>query len=406
MIRLGVFGAFDRFNYGDLLFPLILERTLGAASVELEWEYYGLISSDLSGTGGKPTKSISEFLKSKDDKVPKVLIIAGGEVLEASWTTVTSYLLPKGAEVALRGIRKIAGERISDLISRLHLRLNHDRPFVIGPYGPSGRMLVLYNAVGGSSLPLLKPKEKSIIAKELDKASYISVRDWATREHIQSLGINQAVFLAPDSGILISDIFKSDASEDDDPFNSSGVSRGERPFLCFQCSRRFASGREKKIAESLIRLCNDRKLSIVFVSIGLATGHEDQVAVRKIAGFVGDKVPVLVPRVTHIRQIATFIARSSVFVGTSLHGVITAMSYGVPFVGFTSEVSKLRHFLETWNQTTATQPIDIHNMNDAVDKALTGTQHQRQELSSRLKMESYKNFDRIRSVIQNAVSGR
>lgn len=401
-MRLCVFGAFDRFNYGDLLFPLVLERGLKNASFEKQWEYYGLIASDLSRAGGKPTESISRFLLSSTNEAPRTLIIAGGEVLDASWTTVTSYLLPKAAEVLIRGTRKLLGERITDGLSRRYLGLNYSRPFVIAPDQSDGQMLVLYNAVGGSGILKMMPSEKELLARELNKASYISVRDRATKEQILSLGIDKEVYLAPDSGILISDIFQAYAEEQVYSAHIPNILETEQPYLCFQCSRRFANGREQEIAEQLISVCRKQKLRILLLSIGLATGHEDDVAVNRIGRVIGDRMPVLIPDITHIRQIAYYISKSALFMGTSLHGVITAISYGVPYVGFAADVSKLHCFLETWTETVADQPAQIENINDAVDKALSFHRTRRLELSARLKTECYKNFDRMNAVIERA----
>lgn len=87
-----ILGPFDRYNYGDLLFPLILEAYIKKYSTKpFTVEYYGLISSDLSQFGAKKTKSIKDFYSEiKDnDKV----IIAGGESLCTSWPICTHILI-------------------------------------------------------------------------------------------------------------------------------------------------------------------------------------------------------------------------------------------------------------------------------------------------------------------------
>src|SRR5262249_29726607 len=45
--RIAVVGAFDRFNYGDLLFPIIIENALRYYGCHVQAEFYGLFKRDL-----------------------------------------------------------------------------------------------------------------------------------------------------------------------------------------------------------------------------------------------------------------------------------------------------------------------------------------------------------------------
>jgi polysaccharide pyruvyl transferase WcaK-like protein len=42
------------------------------------------------------------------------------------------------------------------------------------------------------------------------------------------------------------------------------------------------------------------------------------------------------------------ISNSKIFIGTSLHGIITAMSYMVPYIGVFKENRKIDEYLKTW----------------------------------------------------------
>ncbi len=61
MEKILIIGAFDRYNYGDLLFPLILEKQLDTYHKDFQYEFYGLVESDLSKEGGKPTLDLKAF---------------------------------------------------------------------------------------------------------------------------------------------------------------------------------------------------------------------------------------------------------------------------------------------------------------------------------------------------------
>ncbi len=47
-------------------------------------------------------------------------------------------------------------------------------------------------------------------------------------------------------------------------------------------------------------------------------------------------------------EIMFVISQSSCFIGTSLHGVITALSYSVPYLGLNPKIRKLDSFLSDW----------------------------------------------------------
>ncbi|MGY0202960.1 hypothetical protein ACW7EJ_04910 [Acinetobacter soli] len=65
--------------YGDLLFPIVLEKHLQKriGSLNTSFKYYGLRESDLSELGAKVTKPIYNLNNINDE----VIILAGGETL-------------------------------------------------------------------------------------------------------------------------------------------------------------------------------------------------------------------------------------------------------------------------------------------------------------------------------------
>ena len=58
---------------------------------------------------------------------------------------------------------------------------------------------------------------------------------------------------------------------------------------------------------------------------------------------------VFLPKQIHIVDSIALIAHACVFAGTSLHGNITAMSYGVPHFALHPKVEKLKLFLQKWD---------------------------------------------------------
>ena len=81
--KIVLFGALDRFNYGDLLFPIIFYELCKDGCGISGVECIGLRQSNLGRFGGFPTKPAS-FL-GDGDNLPdgSVIVVVGGEWHEA-----------------------------------------------------------------------------------------------------------------------------------------------------------------------------------------------------------------------------------------------------------------------------------------------------------------------------------
>src|SRR5262249_60885946 len=82
--RVAVIGAFDRFNYGDLLFPAVLGRLLGGAGTPPA-DFYAAVRSDLRRVGGQRTRPLKELFRPGALPEGGAAILAGGEILDAGW---------------------------------------------------------------------------------------------------------------------------------------------------------------------------------------------------------------------------------------------------------------------------------------------------------------------------------
>ena len=93
-------------------------------------------------------------------------------------------------------------------------------------------------------------------------------------------------------------------------------------------------------------------------------------------------------------EIAEVIATSAAFVGTSLHGAITALAYSVPFVSL-DQVSKLEAYLETWGRPVAASVSSARHLVHAVGAALAVPREARAEHASHLAALSWRNTERV-----------
>ena len=103
---------------------------------------------------------------------------------------------------------------------------------------------------------------------------------------------------------------------------------------------------DEQYANMLSNIHKETGLNIILCPIGTALGHSDQDALIKIKKHLGSESSYQLINNPSIWDIMWLIKHSSLYIGTSLHGTITAMSYGRPFA--VHGPNKLKTYLDTW----------------------------------------------------------
>lgn len=331
MIKIAVLGAFDRYNYGDLLFPHVVENEIKNRNVTVELDYVSLFARNMSAYGGKNTISLREF-RNNYDKYDGI-IVAGGDVVGANWCDTLYYMLDNNfIALSFRVIKKIFGEDVVSKLIANTIGSGCTFPW-IPQYGLNSKK-TLYSSVGGSGISLLTKPLKTKLMHDLEYSTYISVRDNKTKGELSTL--NNNVLIAPDSAILISQYFRKSIL--------SPIISGS--YIVFQICQRLSKGHEAQIAEQLMIISKNTGMKVVLLPIGTAQGHSDQIPLRKIKNILGTKSIIFEDQV--IENVMNVIANSQIFIGTSLHGCITAMSFKRNFIALVRGVPKLETYVTTW----------------------------------------------------------
>jgi len=382
MRTIGIYGATDRFNYGDLLFPLVVEWAIRTHFPGSVTHNFAIDNSDFSKRGALPTTRIKDAFSSGTLHQCDRLIIAGGQVLDARWTAILGYLWGQYADIAFRGTRKLLGEPFTDLVARRRVGLPWPQPFVVPEHGLVPKTSVAYNAVGGAEIDSLRPSYLEALRRGLSDAAYISVRDKCTQDALLRIGIRAE--LVPDSAIVMSRVFplpivKSRLRSD----LSVYIEESDGHYLVFQVGAKFLKGREKAIAETVLSIAKEQGLKIMLLAIGTATAHEDHLALAKIRRFLPDSGGVMVNELYDgsLWEIMATIASAALYLGTSLHGAITAMSFGIPRLAFSGEVRKLQEFLQTWDLSVFSSPLPLNGNSALVSQALSLGREARQTVA-------------------------
>ena len=408
MKSINIIGAFDRYNYGDLLFPIIIEEYIKKYNCELikkyELEYYALVHSDLSKVGGKKTKALSD-LYNKNVEKGSYLIVSGGDVLAARIGNMDIDLCKSFKEMIYKKtLRKLQGIENFEKKSKRLFDIDSSFPWVVDERVFNGNLKVIYNAVGGSTIDKLPPKDQSFIMGAMKNSSYISVRDNKSKENIvnnqflEGKKINRGD-VAPDSATIMSEIFTLEYLEGKISDSTKEFIKENKEYIVIQSNNAsLKNGKDKELVEALNSIGARLKYKILLLPIGFAANHDDNIALEK----VGKQLKV---DYTHIKEhniydIMYLIGKGKFFAGTSLHGNITAMSYGVPHIGLNKEIKKLDMYLKTWDLKEQNGCISFNELNHKIDDLLKIDKESLLRKREELIEEVKENFKRILALIE------
>ncbi|MNK18135.1 Polysaccharide pyruvyl transferase [compost metagenome] len=326
-----VFGPHDRMNYGDFLFPLMLDFAFSKKTKEkICFDKYSLISSDFRSIGAFRSNNYKYLKKNIQNEKIDVIIMSGGESLLAKWSNLYSYINPIYDYFYQHP--KLKNSRIFRNIPKFILGGKTEYPFLIDKNNFTRDFKVIYNAVGGG----YGLKENQI--EILRNSDLCALRENMSYSYIKDK--YKDVSLVPDSAIILSDVYELATPQ---------IKRLEKEkYIIFQISNHKHQNCLNEVCSQLIDILNNFDYKIILCPIGTAKGHEDHIALNYILNNINHPNITLFSENPKINEIISLIAHSEIYIGTSLHGIITSMSYGVPYIGLNPTQTKLKAYVETW----------------------------------------------------------
>ena len=328
--------ASDRFNYGDLLFPFLVRSYF--QDIIDKFIICSTTESDMSDRGALATEGFHVLQEMKSSRL-NILMIAGGECIFCNWKDILGYV--KKEDVT---------EEEKDFPTCY--------PFTISKEELSNLDIILYNSVGCHQLNEKKELyDNTENRRILESADYISVRD-----NMTSLGMDRLNIVhhcCPDSAILMSRLFDSAYLNK----RTSSVVKDvqKKKYLFFQIGLVHLKMWTKVYAEILLRIAVEKNIHLCLCPIGTALGHDDPVALQMVAQHLPADVYTMIENPS-IWDIMSLISNAEIYVGSSLHGAITAMSYNRPLITFGQR--KLQVYIETWYDTIGSEYsfVSIENL--------------------------------------------
>lgn len=353
-----LYGAFDRYNYGDILIPIILSKYLTDNGF-VDIEFCSIKNADLTHVGGFKCKTLDS------QQIPEnsSIIIAGGEVLNVDWTSITSYFMGWFGNRCIRLARLVFPRTCVNFICIKIMNGQFKYPFLVENHNLKKSIRTIYNGVGGVSIHETDDAIKSIIKN----ADFISVRDLNASEVLKTnWGLNNK--LTPDIANAVSKFYpKKELLTSINKDTKSFILDNQNSYFCFQIAQQYTRGKLSEIVDSLSKILS-KGTYIALLPLGTVSGHEDDKALEKIYKMLSSQNVFLLRKV-HLLDSINLIAHAQVFSGTSLHGNITAMSYGVPHFPLNNHVPKLTNYIKQWDIAKVEPCPDYSQIHEYFEKS-------------------------------------
>ena len=393
MKKIVVIGAFDRYNYGDNLMPILFEfflkRFYPDSFSEYEFVYSALTDSDLSKYKAKKTVAIHKVLNKKNEN-PHSIISIGGEVLCASSSTLFLHMdNSKKATDFIVFLKKNRMTILADLLCQRHYKLPWEYPYL--PPKLSGT-LTAFNTVGGGVSRYSLSQYLNKVKTRISNSDYLSVRDSRVVKSIDSFSSPD---LFPDSAITMADFITDDflVEECSDQINQLK----NKDYICFQAAPNKTDASAIEWVDILNKISERYSLEVILCPIGYASGHDDFDFLEEIHKKSLGKFTLLYE--LNLWEIMSIIKNSKIFLGTSLHGVITALSFSVSYIGLNPKVTKLDAFLKNWGINPSNRCYSADEILDVIDSILVIDKTEFDKHSKRLRSLGLDNNHKLVSTL-------
>ena len=374
-------GTFDVENYGDLLYPLVFRHLLQKRDASLRVRQYSLLPGEAPQEAGFQTYSMRSLFEAGRTE-PHRLVVGGGDILRTDWKTFAApysrihhgYLSRLRSSLGTAGSLRylllkdlpgpVGGRFFADRFRECRMSYAAAGPFLMDPADLPAGAMVSYLSCG---VPHdFAPADRDKVRRTFDQAQFIYLRDERSAEKLRRCGVRREIHVAPDLIVTLSEQFEhaAEARKGRKILAKLGVNEA-RPILCFQ-SKPYPGFRAEEIVERLNRYRQRTGSEVVLLPVSYC--HGDAEFLKRLAKKSGGSFKYA--NVYSIFDIISVIAASDLFVGTSLHGNITASSFGIPHLFGPLPVAKAEGFLSVMNLPPELKLRSWSEINDKIDMAV------------------------------------
>lgn len=312
-------GAFDLASYGDQLYPLVAAAELGRRVDGVEV----LPFSPLGSSGGDAASwALGHWSDERAARLAarsSVVLCGGGEIVTGDGTSYAPFY-----DIDRRDAAGLA-------IDRWYIE-------VLGP--AEATCPVVWHAPGVPA-ELDEPAALRVRAALANRA-LVAVRDERSRQLLEQAGVEREIAVAPDSALVMDRVLTPDAlAATRDRMRSVGLLPPDGPTLVVQGNHTMSP-----LAEPLARALDELAPDLQIVTVSVSPCHHDELFAEALRNRTSRQAWDVPPDAA-LEEVAAAIAGATVYLGVSLHGAITAVTYRRPTVTYDPfHQAKLAGFVE------------------------------------------------------------
>ena len=388
-----LFGAFDRHNFGDLLFPHIAAALLKGKNPV----FAGLAERDLSCYGGHRVRALAQLAADWGER-PANIIHVGGELLTCdAWQAAVMLLPPDEAQKTIARLDSQPEKRLE--WARNELGISALAPYTLprSLFPRADRMI--YNAVGGVELGELDLAMRTEVLANLKTANAVSVRDRHTLAQLEEAGVTAQ--LIPDPAVMVAELFDTKIRQRaQDSEIAQILAAFPQGYIAVQFSADFGDDATlMEIAAQLEQVSTLTGHGVALFRAGAAPWHDDLLCYQRVAARM-HATSVKIFTSLNLWDICALVAYSRVYCGSSLHGRIVAMAFALPRInlihtGQAKRPAKQAAFAATWEDVGMPTTVEVHEIAQGIRHALSTDRTQRLQTAKELVAHYRKGFNAV-----------
>lgn len=302
--RIAQVGSFDVENYGDLLFEEVFKKKI-AEQIEIdEIVLFAPKNCKLAFNESRQVFSVVEMEKMHRENKFDAIVIGGGDLIHFE---KIKALMPYLSD------SPIMYESLYIWTMPIFIALKHDIP-------------ILWNCPGVPQDFL--DSEKKLVKELVNTLDYIAVRDDISKQRLLDCKIEKEISVFPDTVIIMSEIFDKEYLKQvlDE---LSLVFDSKDSYIVFHANSAWDEAERKAAAIELLKIKKNLDCTIVLQPIGYALG--DMETLKEIQSYYPDQFVLVEKKLAPI-ELLSVISSCKLYVGSSLHGCITANAYLIPAI--------------------------------------------------------------------------
>ena len=364
--NIAIIGTFDVKNYGDLLFPEVLENEL-KKRLNLNKLYMFSPNGGIKPFTKEKVYPIRDLEKIINDVGIDAIIIGGGNIIRLDKTIARDY---KRSYEAAYGLWQVP----------ILLAVKYN-------------IKVLFNAPGVAYM--FNVSQQRFNKFFLDNVDYLSVRDEESKKFLGTLYKNKCI-VVPDTINVLPNIYSKEKLIDN--FNKLIKNKVIPKFYNYTVLQTRNIGKDEehyilKLKELLNYITNIEKKNVIIMPIGYV--HKDINICSKLMDKNNNRL-FLIEKELSPYDMATIIANSEGFIGSSFHGLLTANIYRVKIMAISkAKLPKIKGLMRFTNK----EKLEVNDIDECLDKYKNEFDKQDFKKNDELQKCVVKHFDTIANII-------